>query len=372
MRVGVAGGGPGGLYFAISMKQRMPETEIVVFERNSPDATFGWGVVFSGRTLEVLAANDAESAQRLSQEFVHWDAIETILEDASVTKNGYPFYGIDRRTLLRLLAERCVELGVDVRYGQEMLPDDELTDSFDLVVAADGVNSRFRTDYASELGATENYGSNRYIWLGTKAVFDKFRFIFKKAGSHWFWAHAYPFDGETSTFIVECSQPAWEENGFRNFDTTRGCERIAELFADVLDGQALLVNGVQMRSSHWDRFRRVECRKWSIDNRVLIGDAAHTIHFSVGSGTKQAFDDAICLANALEDNDSIRDAIDVYQRRRIEELRKLKKKGENSMRWFEDAAAYAENLGVGDFERALLHRATCSAHRDAEEHARAS
>jgi len=362
MKICVVGGGPGGLYFAISMKRRFPCADISIFERNAPDATIGWGVVFSGRTREALAKNDAISANRLADQFVSWDAIETVLDDKSLATAGYPFYGIDRRKMLQVLTERCAELGMTVQYGKDVLPTDPSLDNYDIVVAADGVNSRFRSLLGPVLGAKEQLGKNRYIWLGTKKVFDKFRFVFKKLGSHWIWAHAYPFDDNTSTFIVECSRSAWEENGFRDFEASGGCSKLEGLFEDVLDGNELLISGTQARNATWDRFRRVECDRWGDGKTVLIGDAAHTIHFSVGSGTKQAFDDAICLANSLGDTDDVSAAIAVYESRRINELEKLKRKGCRSMKWFEEAGSYAENLGVGDFERALLHRATCSAY----------
>jgi anthraniloyl-CoA monooxygenase len=366
MKICVVGGGPGGLYFSILIKRRVPDAEVVVYERNSPEITFGWGVVFSGRTGETLLANDAESAERLMAEFVGWDTIETVLEDRSVTTNGHPFFGIDRRKLLSVLSDRCRELGVETVYGREILPGDQILNSYDLVVAADGVNSRFRSGLAPALGATERRGDNKYIWLGTKTVFNKFRFVFKRMGSHWIWAHAYPFDKHTSTFIVECSKSAWEENGFRQFATAGGCNKLAELFSDALEGQDLAMNGAQMRNASWDRFRQVECRRWTTGNIVLIGDAAHTIHFSIGSGTKQAFDDAICLADSLSEGVAIPAAIDTYQNKRMGELSELKAKGDRSMRWFEEAGSYAENLGVNDFERALLHRATCSAYEKDE------
>ncbi|MBT8079760.1 MAG: FAD-dependent monooxygenase [Gammaproteobacteria bacterium] len=364
MKICVAGGGPGGLYFAICVKRKLPHAEVTLFERNAPNVTYGWGVVFSGRTQETLALVDEASAERMADEFVHWDTIETILETDSLSTSGYPFYGIDRRKLLNILTDRCLELGVEIHHDQELAPDDPAIRFYDLVVAADGVNSRFRSHLAEELGAREKFGSNKYIWLGTKAVFDRFRFVFKQSGSEWLWAHAYPFDRSTSTFIVECSKSAWERCGYRDFDSGPGCRRLASLFEDILEGQELLFNGVRMRGSHWDQFRQVECARWNSGNIVLIGDAAHTIHFSVGSGTKQAFDDAICLANAVSSNDDLQGALRYYQRRRQQELATLKAKGSCSMRWFEDAAGYADNLGVGDFERALLNRATNSDYED--------
>lgn len=357
MKICVVGGGPSGLYFSICIKRRMPDAEVIVFDRTPPDMTFGWGVVFSKRTQETLLANDRKSAICLSKEFVHWDAIETTLELDSLVTDGYPFVGIDRRILLQILANRCLDLGVDIAYGRDVLHGDQLVNYYDLVVAADGVNSRFRAELSSDLGVKERFGSNKYIWLGTKAVFDRFRFIFKKPGRDWIWAHAYPFDRETSTFIVECGKRAWREYGFCEFDSSTVCQRLAALFEDVLEGEELLTNSVRENGSHWEHFRQVDCRRWSTGNVVLIGDAAHTIHFSVGSGTKQAFDDAVCLANSLANVDDIQVAIANYQTRRITELANLKAKGSCSMRWFEDASAYADNLGIGDFERALLNRA---------------
>ncbi|WP_326522981.1 bifunctional salicylyl-CoA 5-hydroxylase/oxidoreductase [Sphingomonas sp.] len=370
MRVVCLGGGPAGLYFAISMKLRNPEHEIVVAERNKAGDTFGWGVVFSDQTLDNLRANDPVSAATISAGFSHWDDIEVVIGDAVERSGGHGFIGIGRKHLLNILQDRARALGVDLRFETEFDADLSAWADYDLVVAADGINSRIRTDHADRFDVDIDVRANKFIWLGTPRLFDAFGFLFERTAHGWIWAHAYRFDETRSTFIVECSEATWAGIGFDRMEpeeTIATCERI---FARHLDGQPLLTNGAHLRgSAAWINFRRILCGNWSFDNVVLLGDAAHTAHFSIGSGTKLALEDAIKLAEVMSrpgvtaNRPAMRAALGEYQKERHVEVLKIQNSARNSTEWFETLDRYVD-FAPEQFAYSLLTRSQRISHEN--------
>jgi anthraniloyl-CoA monooxygenase len=310
VKIACIGAGPAGLYFAISMKLRDPSHEIEIFERNAPGVTFGWGVVFSDQTVENLSANDPKSAQIIADEFAHWDDIDVHINEETITSSGHGFIGIGRKRLLEILQDRARELGVALHFNQECDPADPKWRDYDLVIASDGANSRFRDAQADAFGVDIDVRKNKFVWLGTSKVFDAFTFAFEETEHGWIWAHAYRFAPDASTFIVECSEETWRSFGFDRMsqeETIAECER---LFARYLDGHSLMSNAAHLRgSAAWLNFRRIKCERWNAGNVILLGDAAHTAHFSIGSGTKLALEDAIKLAEVLHRVPSLRGAI---------------------------------------------------------------
>lgn len=369
MRVACLGGGPAGIYFAISMKLRNPEHDIHVFERNRSGDTFGWGVVFSDQTLTNLTANDPVSAGRIRDSFAHWDDIAVALDGRTEVSSGHGFIGIGRKRLLQILQARAAELGVVMHFETEFGDDLASYADFDLIVAADGVNSRIRTRYADRFDVDIQTRRNKFTWLGTQKLFDAFAFIFEKTPAGWIWAHAYRFDETHSTFIVECSPETWAGLGFEDMsqeETLAACERI---FARHLDGHPLLSNSAHLRgSASWINFRRVLCGQWSFDNVVLLGDAAHTAHFSIGSGTKLALEDAIKLAEVLDrpglDNrQALTQALKDYRDERHVEVLKIQNSARNSTEWFENIDRYAD-FDAEQFAYALLTRSQRVSHEN--------
>lgn len=369
MRVACLGGGPAGLYFAISMKLRDPSHDVHVFERNRAGDTFGWGVVFSDQTLANLTQNDPASASTISDSFAHWDDIEVTIDGQAELSSGHGFIGIGRLKLLQILQARAAELGVTMHFEHEF--DDALEPfaDFDLIVAADGVNSRIRTRYEDRFDVDIQTRSNKFIWLGATKLFDAFAFIFERTEAGWIWAHAYRFDETHSTFIVECAPETWERLGFEHMDqaqTIAACERI---FARHLDGKPLLTNAGHLRgSAAWINFRRVLCRRWSFDNVVLLGDAAHTAHFSIGSGTKLALEDAIKLAevlsrSGLQSRDALAQALQDYQDERQVEVLKIQNSARNSTEWFETVERYVD-FAPPQFAYSLLTRSQRVSHEN--------
>jgi anthraniloyl-CoA monooxygenase len=298
MRVVCLGGGPAGLYFAITMKLRNPDHEVVVIERNRPDDTFGWGVVLSDETLENLAKNDPESAAAIRGHFAYWDDIAVHYHGTRTVSTGHGFCGIGRKMLLVLLQQRARDLGIELRFETEAEPAATYALDFDIVVAADGLNSKVRKEYAEFFKPEIDVRRCKFVWLGTHQKFDDaFTFIFEETEHGWVWAHAYQFDDDTATFIVECAEDTWQKFGFGEMtkeESIATCERI---FADYLDGHPLMSNAAHIRGSAWISFPRVLCERWHHENIVLMGDAAATAHFSIGSGTKLALESAIALAD---------------------------------------------------------------------------
>ncbi len=299
MKIVCIGGGPAGLYFAILMKLRDPAHHVTVIERNSPNDTFGWGVVFSDETLRNLKGGDPLTEARISESFAHWDDIDIHFRGRVIRSGGHGFCGIERKRLLNILQERAADLGVELIFNREVR-DVTGFDDADLIVAADGVNSAIRTRYADHFKPSIEVRTNRFAWLGTHKLFEAFTFIFVETEFGWFQAHAYRFNADTSTFIVETSETTWRAAGLDQMDvpdSTAFCER---LFAPWLDGHTLLTNMRHLRGSQFINFHRVSNETWSRGRVVLMGDAAHTAHFSIGSGTKLALEDAIGLARCID------------------------------------------------------------------------
>ena len=339
MRVACLGGGPAGLYLAISLKLRQPAHQVVVVERNRPYDTFGWGVVLSNETLDHLDRNDPATAATIRDAFVYWDDIAVHYRGQVLRSGGHGFSGIGRRRLLNVLQDRARELGVELRFETEIAGLASWRD-WDLVVGADGVNSRVRTELAHVFRPDIEVRACKYIWLGTHQTFDAFTFAFEETPHGWVWAHAYQFDADTATFIVECSEQTWRRSGFDRMDgaeTVAACERI---FAKNLGGHSLMTNARHLRGAGWLNFNRVLCERWSHENVVLLGDAAATAHFSIGSGTKLAMESAIALAEYVDREPDLASALARYEAERRVEVLKLQSAARNSVEWFENVERY--------------------------------
>jgi anthraniloyl-CoA monooxygenase len=342
MKIACIGGGPAGLYFAISMKLRNPEHQIEVFERNAPGVTFGWGVVFSDQTVENLERNDPKYAQIIASEFAHWDDIDVHIKGECITSSGHGFIGLGRKRLLEILQDRARELGAVLHFNAECDPADPRWQAYDLVIAADGANSRFRDAEPQAFQVDVDVRANKFVWLGTSKVFDAFTFAFEETEHGWIWAHAYRFAPDCSTFIVECSEETWRNFGFDKMSQEESIAACEKLFAKYLDGHTLQSNATHLvGSAAWLNFRRIKCDNWAVGNTILLGDAAHTAHFSIGSGTKLALEDAIKLAEVLNRPGLSRDAaLFEYQAERNLEVLKLQNSARNSTEWFETLHRY--------------------------------
>jgi anthraniloyl-CoA monooxygenase len=363
MRVACLGGGPAGLYHAISMKRRDPTHEVVVVERNQAYDTFGWGVVLSDETLDNLARNDAESAAEIRRHFAYWDDIAVHYRGSVQRSSGHGFCGIGRRKLLNILQDRARALGCDLRFETEIEANHPFSD-YDVVVAADGMNSKLRAAHVDVFKPDVDVRACKYLWLGTKQSFaDAFTFIFEETPAGWIWVHAYQFEPDTATFIVECAEATWRGLGFDTMsqdDTIATCER---LFARYLGGHALMTNARHLRGSAWLNFNRVLCARWSHGNTVLMGDAAATAHFSIGSGTKLALESAIALADRLHSEPTRDAAFARYETDRRVEVLKLQSAARNSTEWFEDVERYFA-LDPVQFNYSLLTRSQRIAHEN--------
>ncbi|KJZ23844.1 bifunctional salicylyl-CoA 5-hydroxylase/oxidoreductase [Tritonibacter mobilis] len=343
MRIACLGGGPAGLYFAISMKLRDPGHDVTVIERNRADDTFGWGVVLSDETLDNLAANDATSAQSIRAHFAYWDDVALHFKGTRQVSSGHGFCGIGRKQLLILLQERARELGVDLQFETEAKSAEDYRKDYDLVVASDGLNSRTRSLYAETFKPDVDTRLCNFVWLGTHQTFkDAFTFIFEETEHGWVWAHAYQFDDDTATFIVECTQETFDAFGFGSMSQQESIKVCEEIFKDHLGGHALMTNANHIRGSAWIRFPRVLCEKWSHENVVLMGDAAATAHFSIGSGSKLALESAIALADLLHEKPDLQSAFDEYEDQRRLEVLRLQSAARNSMEWFERVERYLD------------------------------
>jgi anthraniloyl-CoA monooxygenase len=370
MRVACIGGGPAGLYFSLLMKRADPRHDVVVYERNRADDTFGWGVVFSDQTLGALRLADPETADQIHDAFNHWDDIEIRFKGERIRSGGHGFCGIGRRRLLDILRERAVGLGVDVRYSTD-IADDAI--EADLIVACDGLNSRAREKYAATFRPDIDVRQCRFVWLGTTRLFDAFTFDFQHTPHGWFQLHAYRFDETTSTFIVETRDETWHAVGLDRMDKDESIAFCEQLFADVLEGHRLMSNAAHLRgSAQWIRFPRVVCARWvheagGANGRtpvVLMGDAAHTAHFSVGSGTKLALEDAIALAAALSQRPGdVRGALEAYEAVRGVEVLKIQNAARNSTEWFENVDRHARHAPP-QFAYSLLTRSQRISHEN--------
>ena len=363
MRIVCVGGGPAGLYFAILMKKHNPSHAVTVIERNRPGDTFGWGVVFSDETLRNLEGGDAESLAEIEANFAHWDDIDVHFRGRVIRSGGHGFCGIARKRLLGILQARAAVLGVELRFETE-LRDLAAIGPADLIVAADGVNSTVRAARAEVFRPAIDVRRNRFVWLGTHQTFDAFTFVFVPTGHGWFWAHAYRFDRETSTFIVEASEATWQAAGLDRADAQASIAFCERLFAPWLGGHKLMANMAHLRGSQWIRFNRVSNERWVDGNIVLMGDAAHTAHFSIGSGTKLALEDAIALAQAFERHGAdVSAALAAYEAERRIEVLKIQSAARNSTEWFEHVARYV-GLEPEQFAYSLLTRSQRVSHEN--------
>jgi anthraniloyl-CoA monooxygenase len=363
MRAAVLGGGPGGLNFAISLKLRDASHDVVVIERNKPDDTFGWGVVLSDETLGNLHSNDPNSSQAIRDSFVYWDDIAVHYRGTTMRSGGHGFSGIGRKRLLNILQERARSLGVKIEFETEAAPADSYQD-YDIVVGADGVNSRVRAAYADAFKPDIDVRACKYIWLGTHQKFDDaFTFIFEETQHGWIWVHAYQFDAKTATFIVECSEDTWRRAGFDRMNVDETIAACGKIFARNLGGHKLMSNARHLRGSAWLNFNRVLCKRWSHKNIVLLGDAAATAHFSVGSGSKLAMESAIALANYLDSERNMESAFRRYEDERRLEVLRLQNAARNSTEWFEDAERYFD-LDPVQFNYSLLTRSQRISHEN--------
>ena len=364
MKIACLGGGPAGLYSAISIKLRDPAHDVTVFERNRPDDTFGWGVVFSNETFDNIATNDPASAQAIREHFAYWDDIAVHYRGQRIVSTGHGFSGIARKTLLLLLQERARELGARLSFQTEIASAGELAKEFDLVIAADGLNSRTRNEFAHAFMPAIETRKNKFVWLGTRQKFDDaFTFIFEETEHGWVWAHAYQFDADTATFIVECSESVWRKFGFAAMSQDESCRTCERIFAKYLGGHRLMSNAAHLRGSAWLNFPRVLCETWSHDNIVLMGDAAATAHFSVGSGTKLAMESAISMAEYLASEPTQEAAFAKYEDARRTEVLRLQSAARNSLEWFEDVERYL-HLDPVQFNYSLLTRSQRISHEN--------
>lgn len=365
MKILCLGGGPAGLYFAISMKLRDPAHDVTVLERNGAGDTFGWGVVLSDDALSRLERNDPPSAQAIRDHFIYWDDIAVVRDGHRQVSGGHGFAGIGRRQLLILLQERARDLGVDLQFRTEFDTAESYRRDYDLVVACDGLNSKVRAEYAEVFRPDIDMRRCKFVWLGTKQKFDDaFTFIFEKTPQGWLWAHVYSFDADTATFIVECAQDTWDAMGFEAMTKEQIVETCRDVFKDHLGGHDLMSNAAHLRGSAvWMNFPRVICERWYHENVVLMGDAAATGHFSIGSGTRLALDSAIALADYLHSEPDLPRAFERYQDERRVEVLRLQSAARNSLEWFEEVERYLD-LDLIQFTYSLLTRSQRIGHEN--------
>jgi anthraniloyl-CoA monooxygenase len=350
MKIVCVGGGPAGLYFALLYKKARPDADITVLERNAPGVTFGWGVVFSDETLTYLEENDRPTHEAITRAFAHWDAIDIHYKGVCLRSGGHGFSGIARKELLRILTDRCQELGVKLVFETEVDDYAHFTAGADLVVACDGVKSKIRDRLAHAFKPSIEMRKSRYMWLGTKKKFDAFTFYFEENAHGMFQVHAYRFDEDTSTFIVETDEETFCAAGLDKATTEESIAYCEKLFAHHLKGEKLLAN-----KSEWLRFPTVKNEKWHHGNVVLMGDAVHTAHFSIGSGTKLAMEDAIALVLALCEEPHLERALERYEEVRRPIVERTQKAAQDSLLWFENTKRYRE-LDPTQFAFSLLTR----------------
>ncbi len=365
MKILCLGGGPAGLYFAISMKLRDASHQVTVLERNRANDTFGWGVVLSDDALGRMQRNDPQSTQAIRDHFAYWDDIAVVRGDERTVSGGHGFAGIGRKQMLVLLQARARELGVYLQFETEFKSAEEYRQDYDLVVASDGINSLVRKEYSDVFKPDVDQRLVKFIWLGTHQKFDDaFTFIFEKTEWGWFWAHVYQFDDATATFIVDCMPDTWDRAGFESMSKEETVETCRKIFEKHLGGHDLMSNAAHLRGSAvWMQFPRVLCQRWYNGNVVLMGDAAATGHYSIGSGSRLAFDSAIALADYLHSEPTMEGAFARYQdERRIEVLR-LQSAARNSLEWFEEVERYLD-MPLPQFAYSLLTRSQRIGHEN--------
>jgi anthraniloyl-CoA monooxygenase len=366
VKVAVIGAGPAGLYFSLLLKKARPEADITVLERNRADDTFGWGVVFSDQTLENFRVADAETCDEIAASFAHWDDIDVHVRDHVITSSGHGFSGISRKKLLHILQKRAADLGAAIKFQTGVRDDGDLAGmglgDADVIVAADGINSAVRARHASHFQPDLLPGKAKFIWLGTTFPFEAFAFYFVENQHGVFQAHCYRFDAGTSTFIVECDEDSWRRAGFDRLDTDGTIAACEQLFGRWLNGHRLMSNAAHL-AAPWSSFVRVRNANWFFNNIVLIGDAAHSAHFSIGSGTKLAMEDAIALARVLAGGAPLPEAFAAYQDERMTEALRLQNAARNSMEWFEHVKRYI-TLEPEQFTYSLLTRSQRVSHEN--------
>ncbi|RDD72466.1 bifunctional salicylyl-CoA 5-hydroxylase/oxidoreductase [Paracoccus versutus] len=365
MKILCMGGGPAGLYFAISMKLRDPSHQITVLERNKANDTFGWGVVLSDDALGRMQQNDPASTEAIRSHFAYWDDIAVVHDGVRTVSGGHGFAGIGRKQMLVLLQARARELGVELRFETVFQSAEEYRKDYDLVVGCDGINSLVRAEYAQVFQPDIDTRRCKFIWLGTHQKFDDaFTFIFERTEHGWVWAHVYQFDGDTATFIVETLPETWEKLGFADMSKEEAVETCRRIFARHLGGHDLMSNAAHLRGSAvWIQFPRVICERWYHENVVLMGDAAATGHFSIGSGSRLAFDSAIALAEYLHSEPTMQRAFERYQEERRVEVLRLQSAARNSLEWFEQVERYLDMEPL-QFAYSLLTRSQRISHEN--------
>ncbi|HYX52336.1 MAG TPA: FAD-dependent monooxygenase [Candidatus Limnocylindrales bacterium] len=355
MNIVCLGGGPAGLYLSILLKKAKPAWDIKVVERNRPTDTFGWGIVFSDKTMDGFRAADEETHAEITRSFRHWDDIDVFFKGRKITSGGHGFCGIARIRLLNILQKRAAELGVKLIFETEITDPDEYAAHYDLVIASDGASSITRRKYEHVFRPNIQVRNNRFVWLGSRKKLDAFTFDFAETQHGWFNLHAYRFDEEWSTFIVETPEKNWLAAGLDQMEQEEAIAFCEKLFEDRLEGSRLVSNANHLRGSAiWLKFNRVLCEKWFHKNIVLIGDAAHTAHFSIGSGTKLAMEDAMALSRVLTTHEGdVTAALQRYQEEREIEALKLQSAARNRMEWFEQVERYV-HLEPEQFTYSLL------------------
>ncbi|MBI1851421.1 MAG: FAD-dependent monooxygenase [Planctomycetes bacterium] len=335
MKINIIGAGPSALYFALLMKRTQPRHEIVIHERDGPNDTFGWGVVLPGKTAAFLEENDRESFEAITRAFRAWDNVDVVHRDQKISIHGNRFSGIARLAMLQILHRRCLDLGVTIRFQSNVVEADleRLADA-DLLVGADGANSVVRRHWTAAFEPTIDVRKHRYIWLGTNHLFHGLTLTFREADAGLFVAHSYEFNPTTSTFIVECTDATWKRAGFAGMSDAQTCETLAHVFAKDLGGMPLLSNNFV----RWLNFAIVKNRRWIHDNVVLLGDALHTAHFSIGSGTKLALEDSVALFRAFEEKRDVPVALAEFERVRKPIVDEYQAAAHSSLLWFENAA----------------------------------
>jgi anthraniloyl-CoA monooxygenase len=335
MKIILIGGGPAGMYFAILMKRADAAHEITIHERNGPDDTFGWGVVFSGKTLAALRAADETSHAEITRDFEAWDNVDVVHRGKKISIHGNSFSGIARLRLLKILQKRCEELGIHLKFRNEINDINALKSDCDLLLGADGVNSLVRQTFSANFQPDLSTRPNKYIWYGTNQLFHGLTLTFRETPHGVFAAHSYKFDRTTSTFIIECDPETWTNAGFENMPDAETRDFLAGVFAADLGGHPLLSN-----NSKWINFVLVRNARWSFENVALLGDALHTAHFSIGSGTKLAMEDAIALKDAFDREPNVSSALARFEQLRKPIIEDYQAAAHESMLWFEHARDY--------------------------------
>jgi anthraniloyl-CoA monooxygenase len=384
MNILCIGGGPAGLYFSLLMKLKNPQHQITVIEKVSAQSQRGWGLVFSDQTLTNFFHADSKTAFQITEALHQWNAIDVHFKNQLIQSNGHGFSGISRTSLLSILQNRCQELGVNIEFDTDAQDETSLALQYDadIVIASDGINSTIRKRYADIFQVQIELRRCRYIWLGTTKLFTSFCFAFIDTPHGWIQAHAYQYDQHTSTFIVEMPEEVWQQVGFAHMNNEQMLASCEQIFAEYLDGHTLMSYANTIDAHQWQQFQRISCQQWihyiTVNYKnipiVLMGDAAHTAHFSIGSGTKLAIEDAIALARCLSDADdgddfddaadfNLQSALEKYQEERRIEVLKLQNAARNSMEWFENVARYAA-FDVSQFAYSLMTRSQRISHEN--------